>query len=294
MYTSIQESDGDVDTTLGLAVPEHHHHHHGIVRLINLSEFLILGGKTINANPKPVDKAPAINLAKILEDTPSDFLGLGIDASSNYKIDHGRQIVALNPNPLRSFHPKFGFMDFSTTQSLQASSSSSSSSTGKKRIREKKDNNVKKERAKRSRVDEYPEPTNPSPELLQRIGPTARPVFLYRKQLVESDILKDQNRLYVNYTKKLMLFLTEEEGEQVKNGKLGFVGIDRMGREYELSFTRWGRVTIINKDWSKMIVANQARAEHWVHIWGYRCGDDKFRLAFDFHQQLNSNLNLNQ
>ncbi|KAL3615849.1 hypothetical protein CASFOL_040143 [Castilleja foliolosa] len=197
MYTSIQESDGDVDTTL---------------RLINLAEFLILGSKTNNANyPKPVDdQAPAINLAKILDDTPSDFLGLGIDASSNYKIDHGRQIVALNPTPLRSFHPKFGFMDFSTTQSLQASSSSSSS-TEKKRMREQKDNNhVKKERAKRSRVDEYPEPANPPPELVERIGPTGRPIFLYRKQLVGSDILKDQNRLYFNNTEKLMGFLTVE------------------------------------------------------------------------------------
>ncbi|KAL3615826.1 hypothetical protein CASFOL_040120 [Castilleja foliolosa] len=274
MYTSIQEGDGigDVDTTLSLAVAEHRHHHGIVIRR-----------KTV-ANPKPVDdQAPAmINLAKILEDTPSDFLGLGIDASSNYKIDHGRQIVALNPTPLRSFHPKYGFMDFS----LQASSSSSSS-TGKKRMREQKDNNhVKKERAKRSRVDEYPEPANPPPELVERIGPTGRPIFLYRKQLVGSDILKDQNRLYFNNTEKLMGFLTEEEGEQVKNGKLGFVGIDRMGREYELSCTRWGRVTIINKDWSKMIAANGARAEHWVDIWGYRCVDGKFRLAFDFHDQL--------
>ncbi|KAL3615850.1 hypothetical protein CASFOL_040144 [Castilleja foliolosa] len=283
MYTSIQESDGDIDTTLGLAVPEHHH---GVMKLINLAGFLILGSKTINANPKPVDdQAPAINLAKILEDTPSDFLGLGIDTSSDYKIDHGRQIVALNPTPLRSFHPKYGFMDFSITQSLQVSSSSSS--TGKKRMREQKDNNhVKKERAKRSRVDEYPEPANPPPELVERIGPTGRPIFLYRKQLVGSDILKDQNRLYFNNTEKLMGFLTEEEGEQVKNGKLGFVGIDRMGRVYELSCTRWGRVTIINKDWSKMVASNGARAEHWVDIWGYRCEDGKFRLAFDFHDQL--------
>ncbi|KAL3615921.1 hypothetical protein CASFOL_040215 [Castilleja foliolosa] len=251
MYTSIQESDDDVDTTLRLAVPEHHHHHHhGVVMLINFAKFLC-SGKTINANPKPAE--PAINLAHIRKDTPSDFLGLGIDASSNYTINHDRRKKSM--------------------------------------MREQKDNHVKKERAKRSKavVDEHPEPANPSPELLQRMGTTARPVFLYRKQLEESDILKNQNRLYFNDTEKLMGFLRDEERNQVVNiphGKLGFVGIDRMGREYELSLTKWKVVTVINKDWSKMIAANRASEDHWVDIWGYRCGDDKFRLAFDFHEQL--------
>ncbi|GFQ08683.1 putative B3 domain-containing protein at5g35780 [Phtheirospermum japonicum] len=185
-------------------------------------------------------------------------------------------------------------MDYSA-EHHEARASSNTCCAGKKRIREQTDNknhlNAKKG-PKRSRVDEYPEPINPPPELAQRIGPTARPVFVYRKQLVEWDTQKGQNRLFINDRKKLMDFLTEEERRAVEDDKkpgIDLVGIDSMGREYKLHSNKWEslNIAVLNKEWHKIVVANGAKKGDWLHLWAFRRGDadDQLCLYVDFREQ---------
>ncbi|KAL6505918.1 hypothetical protein OROHE_023297 [Orobanche hederae] len=149
-------------------------------------------------------------------------------------------------------------------------------------------NNVKKRRLIRS----HPEPNTPL-ELVQLTGSLIRPVFLYMKKLEDSDVRKDQNRLFVNEREKLAGFLTEEErisafgkkDEKItKPEGIDLVGIDRMGREYKLHLTKWGSLDkpVFNKEWYKIVDANGAKRGDCVHLWGYR-KDDKFRLVVEFH-----------
>ncbi|KAL6566248.1 hypothetical protein OROGR_001868 [Orobanche gracilis] len=237
----------------------------------------------------------AINLAKFAKEVDkSTFLGLGFDS----------KVTVLNPIPLRSYHPASGCMDHEndsdhTNKSDLENNSGSSITTvtdcsGKKRRspngnQNNNNNNVKKRRLIRS----HPEPITPPPGIVQLIGSSTRPVFLYMKKLEESDVRKDQNRLFVNEREKLVEFLTEEERisafgkkdeEITKPEGVDLIGIDRMGREYKLHLTKWGSLDkpVFNKEWYKIVDANGAKRGDCVHLWGYR-KDDKFRLVVEFH-----------
>ncbi|KAL6579575.1 hypothetical protein OROMI_009791 [Orobanche minor] len=224
-----------------------------------------------------VGKSKLINLtAKFGKGLSGDnFLGLDIDRSSNYKI--------FNQDS-----------DHTTISGLGNNSASSITTvtgcSGKKRRSPNgNQNNVKK----RSLIRSHPEPNTPPPELVQLIGSLIRPVFLYMKKLEESDVRKDQNRLFVNEREKLVEFLTEEErisafgkkNEKIRKPEgIDLIGIDRMGREYKLHLTKWGSLDkpVFNKEWYKIVDANGAKRGDCVHLWGYR-KDDKFCLVVEFH-----------
>ncbi|KAL6574273.1 hypothetical protein OROHE_001177 [Orobanche hederae] len=233
-----------------------------------------------SSNSSSVGKSELINLtAKFGKGlSGGTFLGLDIDRSSNYKI--------FNQDS-----------DHTTRSGLENNSGNSITTvtdcSGKKRRspngNHNNNNNVKKMRLIRS----HPEPITPPPELVQLIGSLIRPVFLYMKKLEESDVRKDQNRLFVNEREKLMEFLTEEEritafakeDEKItKPEGIDLIGIDRMGREYKLHLTKWGSLNkpVFNKEWYKIVDANGAKRGDCVHLWGYR-KDDKFRLVVEFH-----------
>ncbi|KAL6543940.1 hypothetical protein OROGR_010437 [Orobanche gracilis] len=248
----------------------------------------------------------AINLAKFAKQVDkSSFLGLGFDS----------KVTVLNPIRLRSYDPVSGCMDHDHENSSSNSSSVGKSElanltaefnsgstittitdcSGKKRRspngnQNNNNNNVKK---KMRLIRSHPEPITPQPEVVQLIGPLIRPVFLYMKKLEESDIRKDQNRLFVNEREKLVEFLTEEErisafgkkDEKItKPEGVDLIGMDRMGREYKVHLTKWGSLDklVFNKEWYKIVDANGAKRGDWVHLWGYR-KDDKFRLVVEFH-----------
>ncbi|KAL6566234.1 hypothetical protein OROGR_001849 [Orobanche gracilis] len=235
----------------------------------------------------------AINLAKFAKEVDkSSFLGLGFDS---------KVTTVLNLIPLRSYHPGSGCMDHENSSSTKSSITTVTDWSGKKRISpngnqnnnnnniNNNNNNVKKRRLIRS----HPEPITPPPGIVQLIGTSIRPVFLYMKKLEESDVRKDQNRLFVNEREKLVEFLTEEERisafekkdeEITKPEGIDLIGIDRMGREYKLHLTKWGSLDkpVFNKEWYKIVDANGAKRGDCVHLWGYR-KDDKFRLVVDFH-----------
>ncbi|KAL6579556.1 hypothetical protein OROMI_009772 [Orobanche minor] len=226
----------------------------------------------------------AINLAKFAKEVDkSSFLGLDIDRSSNYKIfnqdsDH-TTISGLGNNSASSI----------TTVTDCSGKKRRSPNGNQNNNNNNNNNNVKKRRLIRS----HPEPNTPPPELVQLIGSLIRPVFLYMKKLEESDVRKDQNRLFVNEREKLVEFLTEEErisafgkkDEKItKPEGIDLVGIDRMGREYKLHLTKWGSLDkpVFNKEWYKIVDANGAKRGDCVHLWGYR-KDDKLCLVVEFH-----------
>ncbi|KAL6543939.1 hypothetical protein OROGR_010436 [Orobanche gracilis] len=228
----------------------------------------------------------AIHLAKFAKEVDkSSFLGLGFDS----------KVTVLNPIPLRSYDPVSGCMDHDHENS-SSSNSTVTDCSGKKRRSPNgnQNNNINNNNVKKMRlVRSHPEPITPPPELVQLIGPLIRPVFLYMKKLEESDVRKDQNRLFVNEREKLVEFLTEEErisafgkkDEKIaKPEGVDLIGMDRMGREYKLHLTKWGSLDklVFNKEWYKIVDANGAKRGDCVHLWGYR-KDDKFRLVVEFH-----------
>ncbi|KAL6568835.1 hypothetical protein OROHE_003576 [Orobanche hederae] len=248
---------------------------------VDKSSFLGLGFDSKNSSS--VGKSELINLTAKFGNkglSGGTFLGLDIDRSSNYKI----------------FNQDY---DHTTISGLGNNSGSSITTvtdySGKKRRspngnqNNNNNNNVKKRRLIRS----HPEPITPPPEVVQLIGSLIRPVFLYMKKLEESDVRKDQNRLFINEREKLVEFLTEEErisafgkkDEKIRKPEgVGLIGIDRMGREYKLQLIKWGSLDklVFNKEWYKIVDANGAKRGDCVHLWGYR-KDDKFRLVVQFH-----------
>ncbi|KAL6493755.1 hypothetical protein OROGR_032090 [Orobanche gracilis] len=168
------------------------------------------------------------------------------------------------------------------------------SSIGKKRSpkRKQKDNiassNDKGKQKMRRGKEVYMNPyINLSAEFLDIIGSPAKPFFLYRKQLEESDVKKNLNRLFVTGNKKTMEFLNEEERAAVEDDKkrgFDFMGIDGMGRKYKLHLNKWGSldIIVINKEWNKIVVGNGAKRGDWVDLWGYRSDDGRFCLAINF------------
>ncbi|KAL6566232.1 hypothetical protein OROGR_001847 [Orobanche gracilis] len=183
-----------------------------------------------------------------------------VDKSSFLGLGFDSKVTTvLNLIPLRSYHPGSGCMDHENSSSTKSSITTVTDWSGKKR----------------------------------RSPNGNQPVFLYMKKLEESDVRKDQNRLFVNEREKLVEFLTEEERisafekkdeEITKPEGIDLIGIDRMGREYKLHLTKWGSLDkpVFNKEWYKIVDANGAKRGDCVHLWGYR-KDDKFRLVVDFH-----------
>ncbi|KAL2239208.1 UNVERIFIED_CONTAM: hypothetical protein Sindi_0562000 [Sesamum indicum] len=175
-----------------------------------------------------------------------------------------------------------------------------SRSNGKKRgkVLKRKQNNVAADERKgksvkrRRSADQELEPAIPLLEEIPRLLETIQlsngtnPVFLYRKELKNSDVRADQNRLFLTKCEKLMEFLTEEERNIVNGRKEGVevLAVDSHEREfYKLHLAKWPSLmmTVINSDWKKMVKRNNATAGDWVEIWGYRLnGQLHFAVSF--------------
>ncbi|KAH6767606.1 hypothetical protein C2S52_018589 [Perilla frutescens var. hirtella] len=194
--------------------------------------------------------------------------------------DHGRQTLSTetilddlvyNPTPLRWYRPPEA--DFNGVEDRQ-----------------------KKRRSKRSKNedDEEQRPLIPIEKiegLFQAIQLRngSRPVFLYRKKLQDSDVKRNLNRLFVTRRERMMGFLREEEAAAVAGGGLKIeVGVDDGGNVYDkLGLTKWKslKMTIINKNWGKVVKANNAKKGDVVEIWGFRVIDEKPCLAFNFRRE---------
>lgn len=114
-----------------------------------------------------------------------------------------------------------------------------------------------------------------------------QPVFLYRKKLEESDVKESQNRVLVTRRERLMEFLSVEEAAAADGGRRGLriVGVDGGGNVYEkLKVSRWGKVTVINSDWGRVVAANHGKRGDVVEIWGYR-ESGRACLAFNFRRE---------
>ncbi|KAL8062141.1 hypothetical protein ABFX02_02G127100 [Erythranthe guttata] len=118
----------------------------------------------------------------------------------------------------------------------------------------------------------------------------SKPVFLYHKKLEASDVWDHLNRLSINTPEILMSFLRDEERIAVTETRKGIqcIGIDKEGRSFNLNLGRWPilQMIVINKQWSRIVNANNAVKGDWVEIWGYRVnGSDELRLVINFRKQ---------
>ncbi|PIN00314.1 hypothetical protein CDL12_27186 [Handroanthus impetiginosus] len=127
------------------------------------------------------------------------------------------------------------------------------------------------------------------PQLLQVIESQngSQPIFLYRKKLQESDIRKDQNRLFLTKSEELMKFLTDEERNSVYNTKEGLelCAVDPEANSYSLNLAQWGslHMLVLKSQWIKLVQKNNVETGFWAEMWGYRC-DGKVRLAVNFRK----------
>ncbi|KAH6777698.1 hypothetical protein C2S51_009010 [Perilla frutescens var. frutescens] len=163
------------------------------------------------------------------------------------------------------------------------------------------DDRPKKRRSRRSNNgdDEDQRPLIPIELIpgLQNIvsGNGTRPTFLYRKKLAESDVRRDQNRLFATRRERMMEFLREEEAAVVDGGGKGLkiVGVDGGGKVYEnLGLRKWAslKMTVINSDWWRLVAANNAITGDVVEIWGYRENEKPF-FAFNFRRENGGDIN---
>ncbi|KAL7120772.1 hypothetical protein ACP275_02G143000 [Erythranthe tilingii] len=164
-----------------------------------------------------------------------------------------------------------------------------------------KSSNDEKKKAKLSPNNEDDNviiPLEEFPGLLQKIESHngSKPVFLYKKKLEVSDVRDRLNRLFISGCKaNLMGFLTDEERTAVdaddRKG-LEFVGIDKNGEFYNLRLVKWSsvKITVINKEWMKIIRANDAHEGDSVELWGYRRNNNnEFCLVLNFRKSENIN-----
>ncbi|PIN00312.1 hypothetical protein CDL12_27184 [Handroanthus impetiginosus] len=114
-----------------------------------------------------------------------------------------------------------------------------------------------------------------------------QPVFLYRKKLQESDVRKDQNRIFLTQCEQLMEFLTEEERRTVyeTKGGLEVYAVDQEEKFYKLQLARWGSLgmLVLKSQWWKLVECNNVETGFWVEMWGYR-SNGKFGLAVNFRK----------
>ncbi|KAL7120686.1 hypothetical protein ACP275_02G137300 [Erythranthe tilingii] len=118
----------------------------------------------------------------------------------------------------------------------------------------------------------------------------SKPVFLYHKKLETSDVWDHLNRLSINTPEILMSILREEERIAVTETRKGVqcIGIDKGGRSFNLHLGKWPslQMIVINKQWGRIVNANNAVKGDWVEIWGYRVnGSDELRLVINFRKQ---------
>ncbi|KAL8062142.1 hypothetical protein ABFX02_02G127200 [Erythranthe guttata] len=118
----------------------------------------------------------------------------------------------------------------------------------------------------------------------------SKPVFLYHKKLETSDVSDHLNRLSINTPEILMSLLRDEERIAVTETRIGVqcIGIDKSGRSFNLHLGKWPslQMIVINKQWGRIVNANNAVKGDWVEIWGYRVnGSDELRLVINFRKQ---------
>ncbi|KAL8062119.1 hypothetical protein ABFX02_02G125100 [Erythranthe guttata] len=118
----------------------------------------------------------------------------------------------------------------------------------------------------------------------------SKPVFLYHKKLETSDVSDHLNRLNINTPEILMSLLRDEERIAVTETRIGVqcIGIDRGGRSFNLHLGKWPslQMIVINKQWGRIVNANNAVKGDWVEIWGYRVnGSNELRLVINFRKQ---------
>ncbi|KAL8062122.1 hypothetical protein ABFX02_02G125400 [Erythranthe guttata] len=118
----------------------------------------------------------------------------------------------------------------------------------------------------------------------------SKPVFLYHKKLETSDVSDHLNRLSINTPEILMSLLRDEERIAVTETRIGVqcIGIDKTGRSFNLHLGKWPslQMIVINKQWGRIVNANNAVKGDWVEIWGYRVnGSDELRLVINFRKQ---------
>ncbi|KAL8062143.1 hypothetical protein ABFX02_02G127300 [Erythranthe guttata] len=118
----------------------------------------------------------------------------------------------------------------------------------------------------------------------------SKPVFLYHKKLETSDVWDHLNRLNINTPEILMSLLRDEERIAVTETRIGVqcIGIDKGGRSFNLHLGKWPslQMIVINKQWGRIVNANNAVKGDWVEIWGYRVnGSDELRLVINFRKQ---------
>ncbi|KAL7120773.1 hypothetical protein ACP275_02G143100 [Erythranthe tilingii] len=194
--------------------------------------------------------------------------------------------------------------EFSATNLHDIPSTSTTTTTGGREKKNKlakkpdiekkkaKSSNDEKKKAKLS-DDNVIIPLEQIPGLLQKIESHngSKPVFLYKKKLEVSDVRDRLNRLFISGSKvNLMGFLTDEERTAVdaddRKG-LEFVGIDKNGEFYNLRLVKWSsiKITVINKEWMKIIRANNAHEGDSVELWGYRRNNNnEFCLVLNFRK----------
>ncbi|KAL7120665.1 hypothetical protein ACP275_02G135500 [Erythranthe tilingii] len=118
----------------------------------------------------------------------------------------------------------------------------------------------------------------------------SKPVFLYHKKLEASDVWDHLNRLSINTPEILMSLLRDEERIAVTETRKGVkcMGIDKSGRSFNLHLGKWPslQMIVINKQWGRIVNANNAVKGDWVEIWGYRVNaSDELRLVINFRKQ---------
>ncbi|KAL7120667.1 hypothetical protein ACP275_02G135700 [Erythranthe tilingii] len=118
----------------------------------------------------------------------------------------------------------------------------------------------------------------------------SKPVFLYHKKLEASDVSDHLNRLSINTPEILISLLRDEERIAVTETRKGVqcIGIDKGGRSFNLHLGKWPslQMIVINKQWGRIVNANNAVKGDWVEIWGYRVnGSDELRLVINFRKQ---------
>lgn len=171
--------------------------------------------------------------------------------------------------------------------SSNSSTTSSLSSSPSPAYKRKRGDGVREKRGKRCSDDEerrQPPCVEEFPGLVRALEGNEA-VFLCRKRLEGSDVKGDLNRMFVTRRERVMEALTEEEKAAIDGGNEGLVvvGLDEGGRVYKLGLKKWRSLNmmVINSDWKKMVLANNAEKGNEVNIWGFR-RHGKLGLAFAF------------
>lgn len=128
--------------------------------------------------------------------------------------------------------------------------------------------------------EEEPPPPVFHPTILEEVD-DVRPVFLFEKDIKQSDLNKHLRRFRITKTKivKLLEFLTEEERTKVETDGLTVIAREvQSGAEYTMHLTKDDKeddILVLKHEWRKFVLQS-------VQAWGYRRGGHEFRLALNF------------